>query len=91
MCGISTWEEHTGELIWKVLGWRGLSEVIFAQAVLHRTVFYRNYGKIQCDNYGSMPFFSKYDLDRINHNCTVPYNSTSPINPHCPTLPMSLL
>jgi len=38
MCGISTWEEHTGELVWKVLRWGGLSEVIFAQAVLHRTV-----------------------------------------------------
>jgi hypothetical protein len=37
---------------WEVLGWRGLSEAIFALAVqawhrtVHRTVNYHNYGKI---------------------------------------------
>jgi hypothetical protein len=61
LCGVSTWEEHTGEQKWEVLGWRGLSEAIFALAVpawhrtIHRTVFYRNYGKVRCDNYGSTP------------------------------------
>jgi hypothetical protein len=48
MCGISTWEEHTGEQKWEVLGWRGLSKVVFALAVpewhrtVHLTIFYRN-------------------------------------------------
>ena len=61
VCAVSTWEEHTGERKWEVLGWRGLSEANFALAVpawhrtVHRTVFYRNYGKVRCDNYGSMP------------------------------------
>ena len=48
LCGVSTWEEHTGERKWEVLGWRDLSEAINALAVpawhrsVHRTVFYRN-------------------------------------------------
>jgi len=56
LCGVSTWEEHTGEQKWEVLGWRGLSEAIFALAVpawhrtVHHTVLYRNYGKVRCDN-----------------------------------------
>ena len=59
LCGVSTWEEHTEERKWEVLGQRGHSEAIFALAVpawhrtVHRTVFYRNYGKVRCDNYGS--------------------------------------
>jgi len=52
LCGVSTWEEHTEERKWEVLGRRGHSEAIFALAVpawhrtVHRTVFYRNYGKV---------------------------------------------
>jgi hypothetical protein len=44
----STNESTNGERKWEVLGWRGLSEVIFALAVpawhhtVHCTVFYRN-------------------------------------------------
>jgi hypothetical protein len=45
LCGVRTWEEHTGERKWEVLGWRGLLEAIFAPAVpaWHRTVNCRNY------------------------------------------------
>jgi hypothetical protein len=44
MCGISTWDDLTVEQNWEVLGWRGLSEVMFALEVpawhcsVHRTV-----------------------------------------------------
>jgi len=61
LCGVSTWEEHAEQRKWEVLGRRGHSEAIFALAVpawhctVHRTVFYRNYGKVRCDNYGSTP------------------------------------
>jgi len=61
LCGVSTWEEHTGERKWEVLGRRGHSEAFFALAVpachrtVHRTVFCRDYGKVRCDNYGSTP------------------------------------
>ena len=62
-------------------GRRGHSEAIFALAVpawhrtVHCTVFYRNYGKVRCDNYGST--FNKYGAYRTDRNRTVPYNSTS--------------
>jgi len=61
LCGVSTWEEHTEERKWEGLGRRGYSEAIFALEVpawhrtVHRTVFYRNYGRVRCDNYGSTP------------------------------------
>ena len=52
LCGVSTWEEHTGGRKWEVLGWRGLSEAIFAPAVpawhhtVHRTANCCDYGKL---------------------------------------------
>jgi len=50
LCGVSTWEEHTGEQKWEVLGRRGHSEAIFALAVpaWHRTV-HRTVTKIRYD------------------------------------------
>jgi len=53
LCGVSTWEEHTGERKWEVLGQRARSEAIFALAVpawyriVHRSVFYCLDGKIR--------------------------------------------
>ena len=69
------------------MGRRGHSEAIFALAVpawhrtVHRTVFYRNYGKVRCDNYGSTPYFNKYGAYRTDRHRTAPYNSTSLIPP----------
>jgi hypothetical protein len=55
--GIIVWRQHVrgacSRWKWEVLGWRGLSEAIFALAVpawhrtVHRTVHYRNYGKLR--------------------------------------------
>ena len=72
MCGISTWEEHTGERKWEVLGWRGLSVAIFALAVpawhrtVHRTVNYHNYGKFQS---------SKFVIYAVIYKITVCYTA----------------
>ena len=55
--GSIVWRQHMGGAHrgakWEVLGWRGLSEAIFAPAVppwhrtAHRTVNCRNYGKLR--------------------------------------------
>ena len=77
LCGVSTWEEHTGELKWEVLGRRGHSEAIFALAVpawhrtVHRTVSYRIYGTS----------FQKYGKKRSY--LTVPYYRTPYRTPYC--------
>jgi len=54
-----------GERKWEVLGWRGLSESIFAPAVpawyrtVHRTVFYRLGSKVRSPKYTNTPDFQK--------------------------------
>jgi len=60
VCGVSTWEEHTGERKWEVLGRRGHFEAIFALAVpaWHRTV-HRLDGKIRSPKYARTPYFKK--------------------------------
>ena len=61
----STWEEHTWEQKWEVLGRKGLSEAIFALAVpawhctVHRTVIYRLNGKLWSPKYAKTPYFKK--------------------------------
>jgi len=65
LCGVSTWEEHTVERKWEVLGRRGLSEAIIALAVpawhrtVHRTVIYHLDGKLRSPKYAKMPYIKK--------------------------------
>jgi len=59
--GSIVWHQHVrgacSRLKWEVLGWRGLSEAIFALAVpaWHRTVNYRNYGKLRSSQIVTTP------------------------------------
>ena len=84
LCGVSTWEEHTGERKWEVLGRRGHSEAIFALAVpawhrtVHRTIIYRLDGKLGHQN----------TLRRRNLRKDDPYrpNRTVPSDRTCTTL-----
>ena len=65
LCGVSTWEEHTGERKWEVLGRRGHSEAIVALAVpawhrtVHRTEIYRLDGKLRSPKYAKTPYLKK--------------------------------
>ena len=60
--GSIVWHQHVrgacSRLKWEVLGWRGLSEAIFALAVpaWHRTVNYRNYGKLRSSQIVTTPW-----------------------------------
>ena len=64
-CGVSTWEEHTGERKWEVLGRRGHSKAIFALAVqawhrtVHRIVNYRLDGRLRSPKYTRKPYFKE--------------------------------
>jgi hypothetical protein len=79
ICGVSTWEEHTGEQNWKVLGWRGFSDVIFALAVpawhrtIHRTVNCCNFGKLRSSKIVISPHFINYGTYSAKR--TVPYRT----------------
>ena len=81
LCGVSTWEEHTGERKWEVLGRRGHSEAIFALAVpawhrtVHRTVTYRLDGKLRSPKYAKTPNLRKDGPYLPNR--TVPSDRTS--------------
>jgi len=46
LCGVSTWEEHTGERKWEVLGWRGLSEAIRCTGSASLALYRTPYGKL---------------------------------------------
>ena len=77
LCGVSTWEEHTGERKWEVLGRKGHSDAIFALAVpaWHRTVIYRLDGKLRSPKYARTPCVRKDGPYRPN--CTVPSDRTT--------------
>jgi len=81
LCGVSTWEQHTGERKSEVLGRRGHSEAIFALAVpvwhctVHPTVVFRIDGKLRSPKYARTPYNKKDGPYRPYR--TVPSDRTS--------------